>query len=46
MRSIILTVAMLLGALIITSTLAGMLQDRAQARQHYDTVGDSAVARN
>ena len=46
MRSIILTVAMFAGALLATSTLAGMLENWAQAKPHYETVGGTAVARN
>lgn len=45
MRHVILAALMLAGALIATSTTASVLQRMATHTTHYDTVGDTAVAR-
>jgi hypothetical protein len=46
MRSILLTVLMLVGSLIAIQTTAAVLEDHARRTVHYDTVGDATVARN
>jgi hypothetical protein len=45
MRSIIITVLMIVGSLIAIQTTAAVLEDHARRTVHYETVGDVAVAR-